>query len=387
MSDRPRRSTRQAAKGPVPAAVPTSNTAGAASESSRDTSKATAKRKSQAVDPEQWLNSLFQNPKSILTTIDISDVFNSGAWGMLSDESRGELKKLLPPTAFVGYKPTLGRDHPASQIDEKETDDMDVDGPPHPLPEVDVPTFFTDPHFLAAARTFQDHIYSNWLSDTHIAKVAQFNRDLESGAVAVSWKDEQWLEDNPPIHPELASSNASNAVGRTASWNLALAGGATQIKLAALVEHGIIRIGDVLAYRRSFTMSNLTIEKDVIVDDIDPSSYALTVLAAPGATKVLPQSLLAPRAGGRTSSSTPLPNAIQTMTVASPTQLEGGLLDIDGRFDKSHRPNGNAWKNFSVWRWRTPGDGGDQTNGRGGRDNHGTLFYLRGNYYHEEFRG
>jgi len=62
--------------------------------------------------------------------------------------------------------------------------------------------------------------------------------------------------------------------------------------------------------------------------------------------------------------------------------LETGLLDLDGRVDRQKRPNGNAWKCFTVWRWR-----GDPVNmvddERGGRENHGTLFYLRSTYYHE----
>ena len=69
------------------------------------------------------------------------------------------------------------------------------------------------------------------------------------------------------------------------------------------------------------------------------------------------------------------------MTIQSLSMLENGILDIDGRLRKSQRPNGNAWKCFTVWRWRA---GGDCTeNSRGGRDNYGTLFYIRGSYYHE----
>ena len=70
------------------------------------------------------------------------------------------------------------------------------------------------------------------------------------------------------------------------------------------------------------------------------------------------------------------------MTITTPTMLETGVLDVDGRIDRSKRPNGNAWKCFTVWRWR--GEPTDIANdGRGGRENHGTLFYLRGTYYHE----
>lgn len=89
----------------------------------------------------------------------------------------------------------------------------------------------------------------------------------------------------------------------------------------------------------------------------------------------------------------------QIADVASPNQLESGLLDIDGRVPrgKESRPNGNAWKCISVWTWRGGwgewGNGGedggvggvegmevdDQEQGkRGGRKDRGLLFYLRG---------
>jgi hypothetical protein len=76
------------------------------------------------------------------------------------------------------------------------------------------------------------------------------------------------------------------------------------------------------------------------------------------------------------------------MEISTPSQLENWVLDTNGRVEKGRRPNGNAWKCFTVWRWMedvewegesgTSGDGG-----KWGRENHGTLFYLRGNFYHD----
>ena len=168
--------------------------------------------------------------------------------------------------------------------------------------------------------------------------------------------------------------------------------GATQIKLQTLVRNGIIRVGDVIAYKRSFANSE-TIEKDTIVrfflsslyflvkqqlfqvQEIHPSTFDLSVLAQPGQEKDLPPHLLF---------RDPLePSApTRSMTIHSLSMLETGILDIDGRLRKSQRPNGNAWKCFNVWRWR-PGGDFSQQNSRGGRENHGTLFYIRGSYYHE----
>lgn len=161
----------------------------------------------------------------------LKEVFNVGAWNMLSDESRSELKKLLPCTAFVGYKPSPGQDHPASL----DSDSMDVDESNNELAsrdsgslmtEVEEAALFSDSHFLSAARTFQDHIYSNWLSDAHQARVAKFDADLRNGSLAVQWKDEQWLEENPTFNDsasagletteDLGPTNSSS-LGRTGS--------------------------------------------------------------------------------------------------------------------------------------------------------------------------
>ena len=64
--------------------------------------------------------------------------------------------------------------------------------------------------------------------------------------------------------------------------------------------------------------------------------------------------------------------------------LETGILDLDGRMEKSQRPNGNAWKCFTIWRWRNGSDSEySPYDSRGGRESHGTLFYLRSSFYHE----
>lgn len=53
--------------------------------------------------------------------------------------------------------------------------------------------------------------------------------------------------------------------------------------------------------------------------------------------------------------------------------------------ERGRRPNGNAWKCFTLWRWPESGEGEfeNSTVNKGGRESHGTLFYLRGNYYHD----
>jgi hypothetical protein len=165
--------------------------------------------------------------------------------------------------------------------------------------------------------------------------------------------------------------------------------------LYTLVKRGIIRIGDVIAYKRTFATSEV-IEKDIIVSfhfmpcllfylqnpqvqSIHPKTYALTILTQPGPVKYLPPHLLTDPPED--------PSApTLSMTITSPSMLETGLLDTDGQMERARRPNGNAWKCFTVWRWRGGDTGGGNWRAgdeRGGRENHGTLFYLRGSYYHE----
>ncbi|KAJ7636902.1 Asx homology domain-containing protein [Roridomyces roridus] len=334
----PRRSTRKAKpiqREPIPESVPT-------------------KRKAKAdADPAEQLRFMLQNPKSRLTKMDISDLINGNSWNLLSPDSQSRLAALLPPTAFRSFKPTLGLDHPAAG------DSMQVDS--HDASTLD-PSLFTDAHFLAAAHTFQDHLFSDWLSDTHAEKVEKYTKGIQDGSLAAPWKDEVWERDNPPLEEQAAASQH-------------LAGEASELKLGDLAKNSVLREGDVLVYKRNFANVNVLVEKDVIIQRIDSRSHSLTVLAQPGAQRNLPADLLMP---GPPEPSPP----IRIMTITSPTQLETGLLDIDGRVDKAKRPNGNAWKALTVWRWA--GDDMGMLQGqRGGREAQGTLFYLRACLYQD----
>ncbi|KAJ7054477.1 hypothetical protein C8F01DRAFT_1163505 [Mycena amicta] len=260
---------------------------------------------------------LLQNSKSPLTKMEVSDVINANVWNMLSLEAQTRLAALLPATAFR----TL------------------------------IPSVFTDPHFLAAARTFQDHLFSNWFSDAHTEKLQKYVEGTTAGTLAAPWKDEA-----------------------SVPFSEIRAGDAADIKLVDLVKNSVICEGDVLAYKRKFTALGLVVEKDVIIQRVDSRTGSITILVEPGVTRDLPPSLVQP-------GSAEPPGATRTMTIASPTQLETGLLDIDGRVERSARPNGNAWKALTVWRWS-----GDEWNGggrRGGRQDHGTLFYLRACHYQD----
>ncbi|KAJ7150928.1 Asx homology domain-containing protein [Mycena crocata] len=318
-----------------------------------------SKRKAKEdVDPTEQLRFLLQNPKSRLTKMNISDLINANSWNMLSPDSQTRLTALLPSTAFTSFQPTLGSDHPAA------SGSMSVD------PSISGPvdsSLFSDPHFLAAAHTFQDHLYSNWLSDAHAEKVKKYEQGTQDGSLAAPWKDEVWERENEQEAPSRTGAADS------------LAGEAAELKLIDLAKSSVLREGDVLAYRRNFTALNIFVEKDVIIQRIDPRTHSLTVLLEPGTKRDLPDELLMPGPSD--------PSGLtRAMTITSPTQLESGLLDVDGRVDRSKRPNGNAWKTLTLWRWAgdsleygSVADGGR----RGGREDHGTLFYLRACHYQD----
>ncbi|KAF8217700.1 Asx homology domain-containing protein [Mycena galopus ATCC 62051] len=310
-----------------------------------------SKRKAKDVDPAEQLRFMLQNAKSRLAKMDISDLINANSWNMLSPDSRSQLSALLPPTAFSSYQPSIGSDHPAA------TDSMNVDssgsGP------IDT-SLFTDSHFLAAAHTFQDHLFSDWLSDAHAEKVKKYEQGIRDGSLAAPWKDEVWERENGKEEPATAPHSSPT-----------LAGEAAELKLVDLAKSSVLREGDILVYKRHFSNLAVVVEKDVIIQKIDPRTHSLTVLVEPGTTRDLPAHLLMP---GPSDPSAPT----RTMTITSPTQLESGLLDIYG-VDRTKRPNGNAWKAFTLWRWT--GDSAEYHMQRGGREDHGTLFYLRACHY------
>src|SRR6185369_10011838 len=92
------------------------------------------------------------------------------------------------------------------------------------------------------------------------------------------------------------------------------------------------------------------------VQSIQPSTYLLTVLFSSGTETHLPLALLFTPPTELGSITPPQPEdsttRILSATISSPTMLETALLDTDARIEKARRPNGNAWKCFTVYRHR-----------------------------------
>ncbi|KAI0643249.1 hypothetical protein C8Q79DRAFT_928435 [Trametes meyenii] len=347
------------------------------------------------------LEHLLTNSKSKLTKLDITGVINYANFLDLSEEAQRRLCALLPPTAFTTFAPSVSPTHPdyvpaATQTGHSPDDDdrmqVDVDGQPPEVsggqtPATLDPSVLTSPFFLSAAHTFQDHLFSSWLAKKASDDLAKFREGAMSGDLHVDWKDEVWERDQ------------QRPAGTTRSKP------APKMDMNALAKHGLLQKGDVLAYKRAFPALNVTVEKDVLIESVDPQTHALSFLLPPGTQRSLPPALL---------SLDPHECEDKILSVAGvsdPVALERAVLDSDGRIRSADKYEHDVaacttasplspgfqdevanviavrgWKSFTVWRWREEhrAGGGDgmlpimEQQERAGREKVATLFYLRG---------
>ncbi|OSD00305.1 hypothetical protein PYCCODRAFT_1437436 [Trametes coccinea BRFM310] len=340
--------------------------------------------------PAEKLDYLLTNSRSKLTQIDIAEVINYTNFLELSDEAQNHLCQLLPPTAFSTYSPSVCTTHPdylnnnhdaQPSVDRMEVDGDNSNGRSNPA-TLD-PTVFTSPFYLSAAHTFQDHLFSGWLSKKAADDLAKFKEGVRTGQMHADWKDEAWEFER--LLPKPNTSKKRKA-GRA--------------DLIALAKQGLLQQGDILAYKRSFPALNVTVEKDVLVDSVDPQTHSIGFLLTPGIMKSIPPPLLV---NGSQECDTKM---LSIEDIADPVALERGVLDVDGRVRPSDKyeqdvaavsgpPRGpakeqeplknviamRAWKSFTVWRWREEMRGETElqiVQERGGRERVATLFYLRG---------
>ena len=117
-------------------------------------------------------------------------MFTFDTWLSLSPESQEGLTKLLPPTAFNTFIPRIDPAHPSVAG----SDPMDIDSLSEQVPGMLDPMFFSDSHFLASLRTFQDHLHSGWLTEDHRTKINGYRAGIDSGTLHAAWKDEAWSQ-------------------------------------------------------------------------------------------------------------------------------------------------------------------------------------------------
>ena len=75
---------------------------------------------------------------------------------------------------------------------------MEVDSPSEKTPATLNQNVFTSSAFLAAATTFQDHLFSSWMTATSQAQVEKFKQGIQDGTLHAEWKDDAWNEEAVP---------------------------------------------------------------------------------------------------------------------------------------------------------------------------------------------
>ncbi|KAI0075019.1 hypothetical protein K474DRAFT_1572973, partial [Panus rudis PR-1116 ss-1] len=353
------------------------------------------KRKA-AESPEQSqkkLERLLTNSKSSLVHAHISDILSYENFLKLPAEAQENLCSLLPPTAFSTFRPSLDPTHPSLEkaVLPRNECDMDVDPTESSslleenVPERSVrtldPAVFTSSFFQSAARTFQDHLYSSWLSPKANEALSKFSEGVQNGSIHAEWKDELWERD---------VNNAQN-------FNRCATPIGDDVDLSDLAKRSLIREGDVISYKRTF--GDIVVEKDLLVHSIHPESHTLTLLLSPGDSRALPLQLLV------VAPPNPEPPTLTTEGVMGSRELEDLILDTDERVSRALRHTTvetllqsksilakddptkaanylsmRAAKSLSIWRWR-PEMLEDfemqMLQERGGRELVGAVYYLR----------
>jgi len=315
------------------------------------------------------LDHVMTNPKSKLARMDLSEeMFTFDTWLSLSPESQEELVKFLPPTAFSTFIPRIDPAHPSVMG----SDPIDIDSLSEQVPGTLDPMFFSDSHFLAAQRTFQDHLHGGWLTEDHRTKINKYRVGIEDGTLHAAWKDEAWSQ-SQQVEENLTTTSKSGSASQRLTGR--------EIRLSDLFEAGFLGVGDILVYRRTFTLINVTVEKDVMIAGCGGSPKSIVVLVPSGTARHLSPALAS--SSIPTEDLLPDDHSLLQMAIPTPASLETGILDTDGRVDKLNRTNGNAWKYLSVWKFlRGGGTDGFASPERGERQNTGTLHYLRSCVYY-----
>lgn len=95
--------------------------------------------------------------------------------------------------------PSLDLAHPVV-VSQKESR-KDKDQHMHTSSATVDPVFFNNSFFLSGSRTFQDHVFSGWLTKKSKDAVLQYEQGIKDGTLHAEWKDEEWERDHPHSHP------------------------------------------------------------------------------------------------------------------------------------------------------------------------------------------
>ncbi|CAG8566420.1 2293_t:CDS:2 [Acaulospora morrowiae] len=268
-----------------------------------------------------YLHKLLTDPKSELGYKVIKHIINYNVYSNFTNEQKARLLNLLPRSELVPIASDAGEPIDTPRI-ERERQSMGLK-----LYEAGITDVITETDPLKVVPRFDF-----WLSDAFKDARWWFQLSIRYGYFTKIGVDTQWtnLEKFKTEIPDVWKNDAYEQDWGIGLWgkmgNKQIAGDSAQITLPDLAKALIIKPNDTLKYKRQFKNIGVTVSMDVKVISINESNGHLQIKLIKGKqSKTLDD-------------------------IHNPTRLENELLDFDGQVPKKSRPNGNAFKNFSIQR-------------------------------------
>ncbi|RIA93179.1 hypothetical protein C1645_819713 [Glomus cerebriforme] len=268
-----------------------------------------------------YLQKLYTDPKSMLAKKQLKTLFNFPIYNSFTDEQKSRLLKLLPNCDLVPIAsengdpidtPRIEREYIAAGLDSYE-------------PGISEPVSELDPNKVCPRFDF-------WLSDSFKEARWWFQTSIKYGYNTKNGVDTQW-NNLEKFKTEIPKNWKNDDYEQ--EWGIGLlgklgkkqiAGNSAQITLPEMTKAQIIRLDDTLKYKRQFKNVGITVLMDLKVVAINKSNGHLQLKLFKGKQNKI------------------------INDINNPTRLEHEVLDFDGRVAKDSRPNGNAFKNFSIVR-------------------------------------
>ncbi|CAG8794223.1 3187_t:CDS:2, partial [Dentiscutata erythropus] len=253
-----------------------------------------------------YLHKLLSNSKSELGYKVMKHIINFNVYKNFTDEQKSRLLKLLPRCELVPIASESGEPIDTPRI-ERERQAQGLK-----LYEAGVTETVTDIDSTKVVPRFDF-----WLSDAFKDARWWFQLSLRYGYFSRIGVDSQWnnLEKFKTEVPNCWKNDAFEQ-----DWGIGLWG-----KMANK-QARIIRPNDILKYKRLFKSLGITVNMDLKIISVNESNGHLQImLMKEDKSKIIDE-------------------------VHNPTRLEHELLDWDGQVPRQSRPNGNAFKNFTIQR-------------------------------------
>ncbi|CAG8465124.1 3967_t:CDS:2 [Diversispora eburnea] len=268
-----------------------------------------------------YLHKILSNSRSELGYKVMKHIINFNVYKNFTDEQKSRLLKLLPRSELVPIASEVGEPIDTPRIErERQAQGMK-------LYEAGVTETITeiDPTKVVPRFDF-------WLSDAFKDARWWFQLSIRYGYYTKIGVDTQWdnLEKFKTEIPNYWKNDAFEQDWGIGLWGKMgkkqVAGDSAQISLPDMVKARILRPNDILKYKKQFKGLGVTVNMDLKVTAVNESNGRLQImLIKSNQSKLIDD-------------------------VVNPTRLEHDLLDWDGQVPRQSRPNGNAFKNFSIQR-------------------------------------